>query len=81
MQQRSEPPPASTASSATDLTAKPAPSSTARLAGLVAGGAAAGVYSLHCTEDSPLFYGVWYVLAILAVAAVGALAGARVLRW
>uniref|UniRef100_UPI002601921A NrsF family protein n=2 Tax=Amaricoccus TaxID=56999 RepID=UPI002601921A len=57
------------------------PALSGALAGLVAGGAAAGVYSLHCTEDSPLFYGVWYVLAILAVAAVGALAGARVLRW
>ncbi len=35
-----------------------------------AGGAAqrrrgGGVYSIHCTEDSPLFYAVWYMLAIL----------------
>ena len=37
------------------------------LAGLLSGGAAAVVYSMHCTEDSPLFYAVWYVLAILGV--------------
>ena len=37
------------------------------LAGLLSGGAAAAVYALRCTEDSPLFYGLWYVLAILGV--------------
>ncbi len=51
------------------------------VAGLLSGGAAAVVYSVHCTEDSPLFYAVWYILAILAVAVVGALLGARLLRW
>ena len=51
------------------------------LAGLLSGGAAAAVYALRCTEDSPLFYGFWYVLAILGVTALGALLGARVLRW
>ena len=45
------------------------------------GGLATAVYAFHCTEDSPLFYAVWYVLAILAVTAVGALVGARALRW
>jgi hypothetical protein len=51
------------------------------LAGLAGGGAAAAVYAVHCPEDSPLFYGVWYVLPILGAAALGALLGARVLRW
>jgi hypothetical protein len=51
------------------------------LAGLLAGGAAAAVYSLHCTEDSPLFFAFWYVLAILGATALGALLGARLLRW
>ncbi len=57
------------------------PALTGAAGGLLAGGAAAVVYSMHCTEDSPLFYGLWYVLAMLAVAGVGALAGSRVLRW
>jgi hypothetical protein len=51
------------------------------VAGLVAGGAAAALYSLYCTEDSPLFYGTWYVLAIAAVAGLGAIAVRRLLRW
>lgn len=51
------------------------------VAGLVAGGAGAALYSLYCTEDSPLFYGTWYALAIAAVAGLGAVAGRRLLRW
>ncbi len=51
------------------------------IAGLAGGGAAAAVYALHCTEDSPLFYVTWYGTAILGVAAVSTLLGARVLRW
>jgi hypothetical protein len=49
--------------------------------GLLAGSVAAGIYALHCTEDSPLFYGFWYVLAILIATAAGALAGRHLLRW
>ena len=51
------------------------------LAGLLSGGAAALVYSIHCTEDNPLFYAVWYVLAILGATALGAILGSRLLRW
>ncbi len=51
------------------------------LAGLAGGGAAAAVYALHCTEDSPLFYVTWYGIAILGVTVVSAMVGARVLRW
>jgi hypothetical protein len=51
------------------------------VAGLLAGSVAAGIYAMHCTEDSPLFYGAWYGLAILIATGAGALAGRRVLRW
>ncbi len=57
------------------------PAVSGALAGLLAGGAAAVVYSLHCTEDSPLFYAVWYGLAVLIATGVGAALGSRVLRW
>lgn len=51
------------------------------LAGLAAGGLAAAVYSLFCTEDSPLFYVFWYGTGIGIVTALGALIGSRALRW
>ena len=51
------------------------------MAGLAGGGLAAAVYAMHCTEDSPLFYVTWYGTAILAVSALSALIGARLLRW
>jgi len=61
-----------------------APLSPARLgfaAGLVAGGLSAALYSLHCNEDSPLFWSLWYSLGILVTGVAGALIGGRVLRW
>jgi hypothetical protein len=57
------------------------PAASGALAGLLSGGTAASVYALYCTEDSPFFYGVWYALGILAVSALGALIGSRLLRW
>jgi hypothetical protein len=51
------------------------------VAGLVAGGLGAALYASHCIDDSPLFVGTWYTLAIALVAAAGALAGHRLLRW
>lgn len=56
-----------------------------RLAGAVAGfvastGVAAG-YSLFCTQDSPLFYLLWYGVAIAATTATGGVLGRRMLRW
>ncbi len=50
-------------------------------AGLCAGGFSAFIYATHCNEDSPLFYMVWYSLAILIVTLAGALLGRRLLRW
>jgi len=57
------------------------PTLSGAVAGLLSGGAAAVVYSYHCTEDSPLFYSVWYVLAILVATGLGAMLGSRFLRW
>ena len=57
------------------------PALSGAVGGLLAGGVAATLYAVHCTEDSPLFYAVWYVLAILALTGLGAFLGPRVLRW
>lgn len=57
------------------------PSLTGAMLGLAVGAGVASGYALHCTEDSPLFYMSWYVLAICAVAGLGAVLGNRVLRW
>jgi hypothetical protein len=57
------------------------PARAGALAGLAAAGLATALYSLFCTEDSPLFYAVWYSFGIGIVALAGAAAGARVLRW
>jgi hypothetical protein len=50
-------------------------------AGLACGGAATVLYAMHCTEDDPLFFVTWYGTAILTLGVVGALLGARLLRW
>lgn len=50
-------------------------------AGLFAGGAGALVYAFHCPELAAPFLGTWYVLGMLVPAAIGAIAGPRVLRW
>ncbi len=51
------------------------------LAGLLSAGLAATLYASHCTDDSPLFVAAWYTIAIALVAAIGALAGAKWLRY
>jgi hypothetical protein len=51
------------------------------VAGLVSAGVAATYYASNCTDDSPMFVATWYTLAVLIVAAAGALAGRRLLRW
>jgi len=61
-----------------------APANPARagaVAGMASGALAATVYALHCTDDSPLFVGLWYSLAVLFVSAVGAWLAARLARW
>ncbi len=51
------------------------------VAGLLSSGLAATLYASHCTDDSPLFVATWYSIATAGVAAVGAIAGSRVLRF
>ena len=51
------------------------------VAGLASAGLAATLYASHCTDDSPLFVATWYTIAAVLVAAIGALAGPRVLRF
>lgn len=50
-------------------------------AGLVAASIGATLYASHCPDDSPLFLAVWYVIATVIVALMGAVLGARLLRW
>lgn len=57
------------------------PRMTGALLGLAVGAGVTSGYALHCTEDSPLFFMVWYGLAIIAVAGFGAILGNRFLRW
>ncbi len=57
------------------------PAVTGAIAGLLSAGLAATLYASHCTDDSPLFVATWYTIAAALVAAVGALAGSRVLRF
>lgn len=50
-------------------------------AGLFAGAIGAALYATHCPDDSPLFVAVWYPLAIAMLTGLGAVLGARLLRW
>jgi hypothetical protein len=49
--------------------------------GLLAGGIGAIGYALHCHDDAVAFVALSYSLAILEMAAIGALIGPRILRW
>lgn len=51
------------------------------IAGMLSAGLAATLYASHCTDDSPLFVAIWYTLATALVAAVGALAGSKLLKY
>jgi hypothetical protein len=61
--------------------APPQPALAGAAAGLVAAGIAATFYATHCMNDSPLFLAAWYMLATAVVTGIGALLGARLLRW
>lgn len=50
-------------------------------AGLFVGAIAATIYGLYCAETSAVFTLIWYTGGIAIAAVLGALAGARVLRW
>ena len=49
--------------------------------GALSGGVGAMAYSMYCPVDSVAFVTTWYVLAIALCAALGAIVGARLLRW
>jgi hypothetical protein len=49
--------------------------------GAFSGGVGAMAYAMYCPVDSIAFVTTWYVLAIAISAALGALVGARLLRW
>lgn len=51
------------------------------MAGLASGCLAATVYALHCYEDNPAFYGLWYTAAIVLMGVIGQLLGKRALKW
>lgn len=57
------------------------PARAGAIAGLAAGSVAALFYAFHCGDDSPLFVATWYTLALVLVAAAGALLGRRLLAW
>lgn len=48
---------------------------------LAAGAASATGYALHCPEDDPAFFAVWYMGAMLLAALIAAGLGRRALRW
>ncbi len=61
-----------------------APSSPAvagAVGGLLAGAIGASVFAMHCTNDSPLFVAIWYVLAIAFMSMLGLAVGRQVLHW
>ena len=49
--------------------------------GLLAGALGATVFATHCTDDSPLFVAIWYVLAIGLTSMFGLVIGRHALRW
>jgi hypothetical protein len=57
------------------------PARTGFLAGLASGGLATVAYSLHCTDDTAAFIGIWYGLATLFAGLIGRLAAPAFLRW
>lgn len=51
------------------------------LAGLACAAAAASGYALHCPEDDPVFFAIWYMGAIAISALAGMLVGRQRLAW
>lgn len=50
-------------------------------AGLLSGALSASLYISHCPDDSPIFVAAWFTLAIGIATGLGAVMGARLLRW
>lgn len=54
---------------------------TGACAGLASAGLATVAYSLHCPDDTVPFLAIWYTIATVIVAALGALTLPRLLHW
>jgi hypothetical protein len=50
-------------------------------AGFLSGALATGLYTLHCSETSYAFFGVWYAAGMGLSSLIGAILGPRLLRW
>lgn len=48
--------------------------------GLASGALIAATYAWHCTEDNPLYVGLWYGTAVLSTGVIGAVLGRWALR-
>ena len=62
-------------------TAPTRPAMAGAAAGLLAAGVGATIYGLYCEETAAAFVVVWYSLGMALCAALGAVIGARLLRW
>ena len=51
------------------------------VAGILAGSIGASAYAIVCKNDGGLFVAIWYSVAVLVVAGLGALLGRRWLAW
>ncbi len=51
------------------------------IAGVLSGSLGAAAYALACRNDAGLFVAIWYPLAIVVLAAAGAIIGRRTLLW
>jgi hypothetical protein len=51
------------------------------IAGSLSGALGATAYALACKNDAGLFVAIWYPLAILVIAALGAAIGRHALAW
>jgi hypothetical protein len=51
------------------------------IAGSLSGALGAAAYALACKNDAGLFVAIWYPLAVLVMAALGAVIGRRALAW
>ena len=63
------------------LDAPMSPAVMGAVGGLLAGALGAMIFATHCTDDSPLFVAIWYVLAIGLMSIIGLVIGRHALRW
>ena len=57
------------------------PATAGAMAGLLAGALGATAYTLACKNDGGVFVAIWYPVAILILAGLGAAIGRRLLAW